>query len=300
MVNGEVWQDATSFVPTHRRPLGYVFQEASLFPHLTAAGNLDYAIKRATNVSDDLHDQVIETMGLGGLLRRLPNALSGGERQRVAIARALLIQPRLLLMDEPMASLDAARKQEILPYLRRLRDYLDIPTFYVSHSVDEVAQLADHVVILENGRVTNEGSVVDVFSGSHSAPRTEEETGVILQGEVVEHDARWHLARIAIGGGIKLWVRDRGDTLGATVRVRILARDVSITLASHEDSSILNRLPAEVAALEPDPDAAMIMVRMRVGADYLIARITRRSAEHLALQPGKSVWAQAKSAAIVR
>ncbi|CAM2067060.1 molybdenum ABC transporter ATP-binding protein [Sulfidibacter corallicola] len=299
-VNGDIWQSETTFLPTHKRPLGYVFQESSLFPHLTAKGNLAYALKRSGSaVTSELYDRVMGIMGIEPVLQRYPDRLSGGERQRVAIARALLIQPRLLLMDEPLASLDAARKQEILPYLERLRSTFDIPVLYVSHAMDEVARLADHTVVLDQGRVVAQGNLTEVFSRIDLPMRFGDETGVVLKGRVVERDTRWHLSRVAFDGG-ELWVRDGGDALDRWVRVRVLAKDVSLALASHGDTSILNRLPVEVAELSQDQDEAIALVRLKTGPAYLIARVTQRSVHQLKLEPGKRLWAQIKSVAIVR
>ncbi|MGL6161950.1 molybdenum ABC transporter ATP-binding protein [Microbulbifer sp.] len=299
VVNGDIWQDGRLFLPAHKRPLGYVFQEASLFPHLSARGNLDYAVKRGGKRRPELIEHVISLMGIEPILGRYPEQMSGGERQRVAIARALLIRPRLLLMDEPLASLDTARKQEILPYLERLRSEFDIPILYVSHSIDEVARLADHLLVLDRGRVAAQGEVSGVLSRLDLPLRLGEETGVVLQGRVLERDKRWHLVRIGFAGG-ELWLRDGGDPLEQQIRVRILARDVSLALESHGDTSILNRLPVEVTELAPDSDDAMALVRLKCGASHIIARLTRRSVDHLGIAPGKKVWAQIKSVAIVK
>lgn len=299
-VNGEIWQDEKVFLPTHRRPLAYVFQEASLFPHLSAAGNLAYAIKRSPAVPDaELYERVLATMGIEAILQRYPAQLSGGERQRVAIARALLVQPRLLLMDEPLASLDNARKREILPYLERMHAAFDLPILYVSHAVNEVARLADTMVVLEGGKVIAQGKLNEVLSRIDSSVDFEEETGVVLQAQVVERDPRWHLARAVFDGG-ELWVRDSGHAVGQTLRIRVLAKDVSLALAPHEDSSILNRVAVEVNEISLDQDEAMALLRLQAGAEYLLARLTRRSVEHLQLVPGKKVWAQVKSVAIVK
>jgi len=299
-VNGTVWQDATIFLPTHLRPLGYVFQEASLFPHLTAKGNLDYAMKRSNGKhSRDFYAHVLSLMGIESLLHRYPENLSGGERQRVAIARALLINPRLLLMDEPLASLDTERKQEILPYLERLHADFAMPILYVTHSLDEVARLADYVVIMDRGRIAAHGVLMDVLSRIDLPVRLGEDAGVLIEGRVAERDIHWHLVRVEFPGG-NLWVRDGGDALGQSLRIRVLARDVSIALSHHEDTSILNRIPAEVAEVGEGGDAAVSMVRLKVGPCTLVARLTRKSVEHLHLEKGKQVWAQIKSVAIVR
>ena len=296
LVDGEAWHG----LPAHRRNIGYVFQEASLFPHLTAQGNLDYAIKRRNpSIDATPFDRVVEMLGIGQLLRRYPDKLSGGERQRVAIARALLKSPRLLLMDEPLASLDQRRKQDVLPYLENLHEQLEIPIVYVSHAIDEVARLADHVLVMQDGRVTASGEVTEVFARTDLPLHVGDETGVILQGTVAERDDQWHLKRVTFDGG-ELWLRDAGDALGKAVRVRVLARDVSLALSVEDQSSIVNRLPVTISELAHDEDEAMVLVRLAAGASPLLARLTRRSAEHLGLTVGMKVWAQIKSAAMVR
>lgn len=299
-VNGDTWQNATTCLPAHKRPLGYVFQESSLFPHLSAHGNLKYAMKRSAQVtSPGFYARVIEVMGIASILARFPDQLSGGERQRVAIARALLIQPRLLLMDEPLASLDFARKLEILPYLERLNANFNIPILYVSHAIDEVARLADYAVIMSQGKAVAQGSVVDVFSRIDLPIRFHEETGVILRGKVVERDKQWHLSRIAFNGG-GLWVADGDDELDQSVRVRILARDVSLALNCPDNSSVLNRLHVEVTEMNDDDTAAMCLVRLKAGGEYIIARVTRKSVARLEIKVGNLLWAQIKSVAVVR
>lgn len=299
-LKGDIWQDENKFTPTHLRPLGFVFQESSLFSHLSALGNLKFAIKRsADSDSSQLFELVVSLMGIEQLLARYPSALSGGERQRVAIARALLIKPRLLLMDEPLASLDFARKQEILPYLEMLQEEFDIPIVYVSHSVDEVARLANHLVLLDAGRAVASGQLADVLSRFDLPIRLGEDSGVVLQAKVEERDARWHLLRVRFAGG-ELWLRDGGEEINQAIRIRILASDVSLSLEAHSDSSILNKLLARVVEVANDPDAAMLLVRLQLGSDVVIARITRRSAEHLKIVIGSTVWAQIKSVAIVR
>ena len=204
---------------------------------------------------------MIDLLGIDPLLDRMPARLSGGERQRVAIARALLTSPRLLLMDEPLAALDLARKQEILPYLERLHDELEIPVIYVSHAPDEVARLADHLVVLEQGRVLASGPLSETLARIDLPIRLGEDAGVVLEGEVAERDAHWHLARIAFAGG-HLWVRDSGVPIGQRVRVRILARDISLALETHGDSSILNVLPATVEQIADDTHPALALVRL--------------------------------------
>ncbi len=298
-VRGEVWQDGARFVPTHRRALGYVFQEASLFPHLTARGNLEYGMKRTARCLDRAAlGHIIDLLGIGGLLDRRVDQLSGGERQRVAIARALAIRPGILLMDEPLSALDLGRKQEILPYLERLHDALDIPVLYVSHAPDEVARLADSLVVMEAGRVLAHGPLQDTLARIDLPLRLGEDAGVVLDAVVAERDGNWHLTRVEFAGG-QLWARDSGHAVGERVRVRVLARDVSVALRHSRDTSILNVLPAVVEAIAEDGHPAFALVRLRVGPSPILARLTRRSAHALELAPGKVVFAQIKAVAVV-
>ncbi len=302
-LDGRVWQDDATrrFVPTHRRELGYVIQEAALFPHLDVRRNLDYGRRRIAPLRQHVAlEQAIELLGIGDLMARRPDTLSGGERQRVAIARALATSPALLLMDEPLAALDAARKAELLPYLKRLHRDLSIPVVYVSHALDEVAQLADHLVLMAQGRVVASGALAEVLSRLDLPTARGEEAGVVLDATVAERDAAWQLARLQLPGGAgSLWTRDGGLPLGSDVRVRVLARDVSLAVAVQPGSSIGNQLPATVEALADDEHPALALVRVRIGALPLVARLTRRSAHALALQPGQPVWAQVKTVALV-
>ncbi|MDX1694413.1 MAG: molybdenum ABC transporter ATP-binding protein [Ketobacteraceae bacterium] len=300
VVGGHVWQGPGEFLPVHHRPLGYVFQEPSLFPHLTARGNLHYAMKRSRPASDRTrYQQIVDMLGIGPLLDRRPAQLSGGEQQRVAIARALLVNPAVLLMDEPLASLDHARKQEILPYLERLKSDLSIPILYVSHSASEIARIADHLLALDNGRAVANGPLLENLSRLDFPLHLGEDTGVVIEARVAEKHTRWHLAKVAFPGG-ELWVRDNDIREQERVRVRVLARDISLALTHHEDSSIVNILAGTVDAIVDDLHPAMALVRVKVESTLLIARITRRSVHHLALVVGQSVWVQVKSAALVR
>jgi molybdate transport system ATP-binding protein len=298
-VKSQPWQDASFFLPVHQRPLGYVFQEASLFPHLTAQRNLEYGMKRvAAGERRVAMDQAVELLGIAHLLDRLPDRLSGGERQRVAIARALLTSPKLLLMDEPLAALDLARKNEILPYLERLHDELEIPVLYVSHAPDEVARLADHIVVMEAGRAVAQGSLTETLARIDLPIKLGEDAGVVLDGRIAERDENWHLARVEFDGG-SVWVRDSGHALGHHVRVRILARDVSVALEPQHDSSILNCLPAAVAEIADDAHPALALVKLQVGKSAVVARLTHRSACGLDLKAGTPVYAQIKAVALI-
>jgi molybdate transport system ATP-binding protein len=302
-VAGQTWQDdaARTFLSPWRRPVGYVFQEASLFPHLTVAGNLSYARKRAGGEGAIPADQVVELLGIGHLLPRDPTGLSGGERQRVAIARALSTNPRLLLLDEPLAALDPARRREVLPWLENLRDALGLPMLYVTHSADEMARLADTLVLMEAGRVTASGPLAEVLARLDLPVSRNDEAGALLEGTVAERDERWHLARVDFGGG-SLWLPAQALDTGRRVRVRVLARDVSIAIepTAPGRSSIQNVLPCTVAGIAPGNDASQVLVRLDCGGHALLARITARAADTLELAPGRAAWAQVKSVGLVR
>ncbi len=299
---GERWQDERTFVPTHRRGVGVVFQDAALFPHLNVRENLAFGLQRATPSQTPVAlGPIISLLGLEPLLERAPQHLSGGERQRVAIARALASSPRLMLMDEPLASLDAARKAEFLPWLDRLHDALTVPLVYVSHAMDEIARLADHLVLMDNGRILAEGPLADMTARLDLNLHHAEDAGVVLPATVAALDPVWSLARLDIGGH-SLWARDPGRDLGQSVRLRVLARDVSLVLAPDAESSIGNQVPATVDAIADDAHPALAMLRVRLGEDgrgpALLARVTRRSVDKLALAPGRKVWAQVKTVAL--
>ena len=300
-VNDDVWQDdqAKIFLPTWRRPLGYVFQEASLFEHLDVHGNLHYGLRRKqTATASRALSDAIELLGIGGLLKRRPEQLSGGERQRVAIARALATEPRLLLLDEPLAALDHSRRQEILPWLERMRDELSLPMLYVTHSADEVARLANHLVLLERGQVKASGPVAEVLSALDSRFMLGDDAGALLEGNIAERDQQWHLARVAFAGG-SLWLRDAGMPLGKPVRLRVLARDVSIASAEPSQTSIQNHLPCVIQSIAEDQHPSQALLRVACGDAILLARVTRRSVDALGLHPGKAAWVQVKSVALI-
>lgn len=300
IVNGETWHDKNESLPAHQRPIGYVFQEASLFEHLTAEGNLRYAEKRAAEGGPQFQS-IVELMGIESLLQQYPSQLSGGERQRVAIARALLINPGLLLMDEPLAALDRQRRLEILPYLERLHREIQLPILYVTHSMEEVTRLADTLLILDQGRVAAVGELVELLSRTDLPLEFGEEAGAVLEGQVLSRDERWQLAKVAFAGG-ELLVRDAGGLgmTGSTVRLRVLARDVSLALDANSESSILNRLPAQVALIDEGADVGLATVQLRVGESLLLARVSQRSVHELNLREGMQVYAQIKSVAILR
>ena len=298
VVDGAVWQDENTWRPTHRRPIGYVFQESSLFPHLTVMGNLRYGMRRVASTAQANLDQAVSLLGIGHLLDRTPDRLSGGERSRVGIARALAVNPRILLMDEPLASLDGQRKQEILPYLERLHRELNIPIIYVSHAPDEVARLADHLVVMKDGRAIANGPLAETLTRLDLPVRLGEDAGAVLEATVARVDAAWHLARVDFAGG-SLWLADHGVAVGSPVRVRVLARDVSLAREQPGISSIQNILPGRVDAVGDDEHPSATLVRVQVGQAMLLARLTRRSAAALGIAVGQTLWVQVKSVALL-
>ena len=300
---GDVWQNHKKKIPTHKRPLAYVFQESSLFPHLTVKKNLDYAIKRSIRFFDkEYYEQILDLLDIQPLLTKSIQTLSGGERQRVAIARAVLSRAKLLLMDEPLSSLDNQRKQEILPYLVKLKNESDVPILYVSHSVEEVAKLADHVVMLEGGKVTVQGDVKTIFSAVDLPIQLDHETGSVLSGYIVDVDEQWHLAKISTTGG-EVVIPYQSPILNyqkdQAVRLRVLARDISLTLEPNPNSSILNVLKTQVDHIQYDSNSPVSKIRLAFGDDYLLANITSKSVHDLNLKKGSWVWAQIKSVAVI-
>jgi molybdate transport system ATP-binding protein len=300
MVNGELWQDDASgaFLPVHRRPLGFVFQDASLFAHLDVRRNLDYGRSRTPVAQRRVSlEQAVELLGIAPLMERRPDTLSGGERQRVAIARALATSPRLLLMDEPLAALDLQRKAEVLPYLEKLHAELDIPILYVSHAPDEVARLADHLLLLDAGRVTAAGPTRELLTRLDLPLAHGDAAAAVLAATVTHLEPDWQLAHLAFPGG-QISLPSQMLQPGQSVRVRIQARDVSLSLQRQEGSSVLNVFAATVTGLADD-SPGQLMVSLDVGGSTLLARITRKSAAELQLQPGSPVFAQVKGVAVL-
>ncbi len=287
------------FVPPELRRIGYVFQEGRLFPHLSVHKNLHYGQRFVP--SDAIAPEpgeVIELLELQPLLHRRPGNLSGGEKQRVAIGRALLSAPQLLVMDEPLAALDATHKNEILPFIERLRDEAGIPIIYVSHALEEVIRLADTMVILDHGRTVASGGVEEIMGRLDLRPLTGRyEAGAVLGVTVRGQDKSWGLTELGFAGG-RLWVPGLDAPLGTALRMRIRARDVSLSLTRPTDTSILNVLEATVREIAP-AGGPQTEVLLDVGAP-LIARVTRKSVAAMGLEPGKQVFALVKAAAIDR
>jgi molybdate transport system ATP-binding protein len=301
-VGEQVWlsSDIGFNLAPHQRSLGYVFQEASLFEHLNVKQNIEFGVKRARHLNaQQVLDDAIDLLGISHLLDRDVSGLSGGERQRIAIVRALATQPQILLLDEPLAALDQSRKHEVFPWLEKLRDELNIPMIYVTHSVDELARLGDYLVVLEQGEVKIHGVLTETMHALSASVTDSHEMGVLVQGVVDFKDEQWHLARIAFPGGV-LWVPDDGLKLSATTRLRVLAKDVSLTISQPENTSIQNHICVTISEVVSDEQhPSQLLVRLRAGTGYLIARITQRAWHTLNLNVGQEVWAQIKSVAVV-
>lgn len=296
-INGTTLLDTRSgmWVAPHKRRLGYVFQDARLFPHKRVRANILFGAKRARNApSQGDINAMIDLLDLHHLMERYPVNLSGGERQRVAIARALLSDPQTLLLDEPLASLDAARKGEVLPYLERLGEASDLPIIYVSHSIDEVTRLADQIVVLNKGKVAAEGDVTEVMARLDLFPLTGRfEAGAVVDAVITGHDPQDHLTEVAFDGG-RLWLPAMDDAVGTKVRFRIRARDVMLALEEPGAISANNILRGTVSELRHDA-GAYVDVQVACGATPLLARITHRSQKRLGIAPGREVYVIVKS-----
>ena len=301
-VNGDVLFDSArgiDLVPERRR-LGYVFQEGRLFPHLSVRRNLMYGYSRAPKSALNLSlDQVVDLLGLAALLGRRPRDLSGGEKQRVALGRALLANPRLLLMDEPLAALDQQRKDEVLPFIERLRDELGTPIVYVSHSMAEIVRLADTLVLISDGRVEAVGTVEDLTSRLDLRPLTGRyEAGAVISARVAGQDQDYALTELAFSGG-RLQVPHVDAPLGTELRVRVRARDVSLALQPPKNISILNMIECEIQDVGEE-EGPQVDLRLNAGGTAIWARVTRRSIAEMGLRRGTRVYALVKAVAIDR
>ncbi len=294
----EVWFDSARGIDVlaeHRR-VGYVFQEARLFPHYSVRGNLLYGAGRAVTQTSSAFEELVGLLGLEPLLARRPGALSGGEKQRVALGRALLAQPRLLLLDEPLASLDASRREEVLPYLARLRDHYAIPMVYVSHQFDEVLRLATHLVVMDGGQVVAAGDVTAVsLAPALRGIVGTDAVGAVIEGRVTSIDQSNELASIAVGSAT-LHVSSRSLALHQPVRVQLLARDMILAIAEPKGLSVRNQLRGNVRAIAADDGGDLVEVD--AGGMTLLARITAAATRELALAPGTPVWVLVKAVSV--
>ena len=291
------WMTGEQFTPPWQRRVGYVFQDARLFPHLSVSRNLEFAAQRAGANTGPKADKVIDWLDLGPLLQRKPETLSAGQKQRVAIGRALLSAPQLLLLDEPLANLDSKASRQCLSYLQRLGQELDLPMLYVSHDIEEVSQLADYIALVDGGRLLDQGSLLSMSSRLDTRLSHEEQAAAILTGSIAGHDNEFQLTEITVEGQ-SLYVNHLEQDTGALRRIRIPARDVSICRQRPQDSSILNILPVSVSEIEQCGDAR-ILLRLQLGSQHLLARITRKSATALELRLGDQLFAQIKSTALL-
>jgi molybdate transport system ATP-binding protein len=300
-LDGEVWQDDTArvFMPPHRRPIGMVFQEPRLFPHLSVRANIEYGLRRLPAAERRIWpNDVAALLGIEPLMARRPASLSGGEAQRVAMARALCTSPKLLLMDEPLAALDEARKDEVLPYLERLKRELGMPIVYVTHSPRERARLADHLVLLDAGRVLQSGAI-EALSAMPSGPMAaQDDAAVVLEAQVIGHDAAAQITQLAIDGGT-LWSTQPALAPGRNVRMQIHARDVSIALQPPPHTSIVNQLGACIVSCDDDGQGRCLLVLQVGERTRLLARLTRKSVLELKLAPGLAVTAMVKGVAVL-
>ncbi len=304
----QVWQYGPHFVPPHKRPIGYVFQEASLFPHLSVRENLLFGAKRAAKATKKADqngtnavafDELVDLLGIAAMLGRPPDKLSGGERQRVAIGRALLSQPELLLMDEPLSALDRFNKDEILPYLERLHARLSIPVVYVSHDLAEVERLADHMILMEQGRVRAAGPVATLLSDLSLPFAATRDAATVLDARILGFDAVYGLTELEVPGGV-LSVPGNLGGVGQVRRVQIGASDVSLTRTREPASTITNILPVSIADMRAvDFGQLNVVLELAGGAQRVLARVTRKSWDRLNFQPGEQVYAQIKSLAMV-
>ncbi|WP_198651468.1 molybdenum ABC transporter ATP-binding protein [Dyella sp. C11] len=294
-----VWQDTERrvFIPPHRRRIGYVFQEPGLFTHRTVAGNLDFGFRRAGRPAHLDRDGLVERFGLNALLDRRVDTLSGGERQRVSMVRALLSDPALLLFDEPLSALDGTARTDLLGCLESLHASLRVPMIYVSHNVEEVARLADHLVLMDAGHVVAQGSLQDTLIRLDLPPTLGEAVGAVIEGQVVDYDAHDQLIQLAFPGG-KLWLPYRHEQVGQRLRCRIGARDVVVARVPQVGTSALNQLPCRIVAVADADHPSQVLVQLDAGGSLLLARITRRSWHALGLAPGSDAWAQVKAVAL--
>ena len=296
-IGDSVWQKGEDFLATHKRQIGYVFQDAALFDHLDVKGNLNFVIKRAIGLKEDFIESIHNLLEIKTLLNRKTTQLSGGERQRVAIARALLINPKILLLDEPLSALDLKRKNEILPYLDSIHNDLEIPILYVTHSQDEMSRLADHLLLIEDGNIVGSGPVNDMLTRFDMPLSHGGDAVSIIEAEVLKRDSEFNLMHLDFLGG-QFIVPDNSFPVQTKVRIRVVARDVSLTKSKQVDTSILNIFPAMVQEIVNEGEA-QVMVRLQIKDTILLACITRKSSYKLRLEKGSEVFVQVKSVAIL-
>lgn len=300
-IGEQIWDDSqqNQFLAPHQRSIGYVFQQANLFPHLSVAQNIDYGRKRLRQRgSDSKLNDLIELLGISSLLSRPATTLSGGEQQRVAIARALALEPEILLMDEPLAALDWRRKQDILPYLQRLQQSLEIPILYVTHSLQEMAQLADSVVILQAGKIQAQGSLSEILQKPELALNQQADAFSVWPVRLLDHDSEYALSRVGFEHG-ELFLPQLDIQSGQRFRLQIYARDVSLSLQQPVNTSILNILSASIVSMR-ETSPGQCLLHLQISEQSLLAQITRKSCEILGLKNGMQVFAQIKGCSVFK
>ena len=302
-IGAEVWQDSSKSInlPTFKRAIGFVFQEASIFPHLSVEENLNYAVRRnRTSLAPSYRESIVDLLEIKDLMHKSSAHLSGGEGQRVAIARTLLSSPKMLLLDEPLSAVDVNKKEEVLPWLERIRRELSISMVYVSHSLDELTRLADSVVVLRGGSILSRGSLVEVLTSADALIyRDAQEPSVFIDGLVTQIDPKWHLVEISFQGGV-LWIKDQGFKLGQRARVKINAADVSIATELPSHTSIQNIIPAVISDITELNHPGECLIRVNCQGTFFLSKITSRAVEHLALGVGRPIWIQVKSVALLK
>ncbi len=296
--NEDIWENGSYYLPTQRRKIAYVFQDARLFPHLDVVGNLEYAYRRRFNNNGPTIENVCDWFELEQLLQNDTSNLSGGEKQRIALARALLSSPQLILMDEPLGSLDRQSKERILSLLENIHQHLSAPVIYVSHDIEEVSRLAEHLLILDSGKISAQGPLIELSSQQNLNFNHEEQAASIIDATIRNHDQKYQLTELTIDNQLPLFITNINSKVGTKVRVRIPARDISITLEEAHNSSILNILPATIDAIEETNNARML-VRVKIAEQFLLIRITHKSVDRLQLKIGKTVYAQIKTVALL-
>ena len=305
LFGNQIWQSEKEFMPVHKRPLGYVFQQPSLFEHLTVRGNLDFALNNVDKkqcTDTDLYNEatLLSLLGIEHLLERHASELSGGEQQRVAIARALLIRPEILLMDEPLASLDFHRKNDVLPYIERITSELNIPIIYVTHDIQEAMKLADHMVLMKAGKVDKQGPAVELINELLLPENATGSHGVVLETQVSEIEEHWGLAKVTPQAeGISLAIPNQQYEVGQHLRIMVQARDVSLSLTPHSDTSIQNIVSGIIESIQEVKDGHYALVSVRCGEQRLLAKITLQSLQQLNLNTSQLVWLQVKSVAVL-
>jgi molybdate transport system ATP-binding protein len=297
-IAGHCWQNQQQNKPTYQREIGYVSQVPCLFPHLSVKQNIEYGYQRVKSQQKWIPGEVIELLGVQHLIKRMPMQLSGGEKQRISIARALLTNPKLLLMDEPLSALDHQGKHELLALIASIHDELNLPIFYVSHSADEVAAIADHLILMADGQIIASGAVNQMLIRSDLPMFHADDARSVIIATVVDYEADYQLTHLQLGDE-QIRVAGQSIPIGETVRLQILAKDVSLSMSHVTNSSILNILPVIVEQIIDEQKAAWLTVKLKLGESHILARITRKSADHLALKPGCHCFAQVKSVALL-